>query len=128
MQAHGLAVLEHERDRVRGEQDERDQPHIELGLPVLLELAGVDGGAAPETHAAILCCCVCREYPRDESRLLRRDEAPRGLQAEGGAGRLAGKCAEPGLAEVAITAGCFGSLAHNSSRSGVVRAALRRRY
>ena len=46
------AVLEHERDRVRDEHDERDQPAVELRLPLLGNLAGVDGGAAPETHAS----------------------------------------------------------------------------
>src|SRR5690348_6508146 len=56
--------------------------------------------------------------PRDEPRLLRGREAAGGLEAEGGADRLAGERAEGGPAEIAITTRCFRSLAHRSSRSG----------
>ena len=59
---HRLAVLEHERDRVRGEQDEHDQPQVELRLPVLLQLVGVDGGrGAGNARRGVLRGCVCGE-------------------------------------------------------------------
>jgi hypothetical protein len=60
---------------------------------------------------------VYGDRARDEPRLLRRREAACGAEAEGGADGLAREGAEAGLAEVAITAGCFGSIAHTSSRS-----------
>src|SRR5712691_9712897 len=97
----GLLVLEHERNRVRGEQDEGDQPRVELRLPVLLQLFGVDRGAAPETHAQILCGCVSGDGARHELRLLRGSHAAGGMEAEGGAGGLAGEGAEARTAEVA---------------------------
>src|SRR6266404_1084144 len=118
MQMHRLLVLEHERDRIRGEQNERDQPRIELRLPVLLELFGVDGGAAPETHAQILCGYVCCDGARHKPWLLRGSHSAGRVEAEGGAGGLAGEGAEARAAEVAITAGCFCSFAHLSLRSG----------
>ena len=65
---HRLAVLEHERDRVRGEQDERDQPDVELRLPVLLQLVRVDRGRAPETHAARSYAAACAVSVRGTSR------------------------------------------------------------
>ena len=117
-----LAVLEHERDRVRDEEDDRDQPAVELRLPLLGDLVGVDGGAAPETHATSLCRCVRGEWPRHESRLLRGDQDAGCLEAEGGADGLAGERAEARPTEVAITAGSFSSFAHLSlcSRDGRV--------
>src|SRR6476661_7311079 len=60
----------------------------------------------------------CGERARYESRLLRRGERAGGPRAEGRADRLAGQRAEAGLAEVAITAGCFKFFAHRSLRSG----------
>ena len=118
MQVHRLLVLEHERDRVRGEQNERDQPPVEFGLLVLLELFGVDGGAASETHAQILCGYVRGNGAGHEPRLLRASHTAGGVEAEGGAGLLAGEGAKARAAEVAITARCFGSFAHLSLRSG----------
>src|SRR6266404_3601918 len=109
MQMHRLLVLEHERDRIGGEQNERDQPRVELRLPVLLELFGVDGGAAAETHAQILCGYVRSDRARHEPRLMRARHPTGGVEAEGGAGLLAREGAEARAAEIAITAGCFGS-------------------
>src|SRR5258706_10417475 len=77
-------VLEDECDRIRGEQNERDQPRVELRLPVLLELFGVDGGAAAETHAQILCGYVRSDRARHEPRLRRG--GPPGRRGEGGGG------------------------------------------
>src|SRR2546430_9824591 len=67
---------------------------------------------------AILRGHRCGEGALDEPRLLRCGEAARGHEAEGRADRLAGKRAEAALAEIAITARCFRSLAHMSLRSG----------
>ena len=117
---HRLLVLEDECDRIRGEENEGDQPGVELRLPVLLEFFGVDGGAAAETHAQILCGYVRCDRARHEPRLLRASDSAGGVEAEGWAGFLAGEGAEARAAEVAITAGCFGSFAHLSLRSGEI--------
>ena len=111
---HRLAVLEHERDRIGGEHDDHDQLHVELRLPVLPELVGVEGGAAPETHARILCGCVRWDGAGHELRLLWGSHAAGGVHTEGGAGGLAGEGAEARAAEIAIVAGHIGSFAHLS--------------
>src|SRR2546430_960357 len=67
---------------------------------------------------AILRGHRCGEGALDEPRMVRCADAARGHEAEGRADRLAGKRAEAALAEIAITARCFRSLAHMSLRSG----------
>ena len=49
-----------------------------------------------------------------ELRLLRGGHAAGGVEAEGGAGGLAGEGAEARAAEVAVATRCFGSFAHLS--------------
>ena len=76
-------------------------------------------GRAPQTHAQILRGRVCGNRAGHELRLLRGSIRPAVLEAECGAGGLAGEGAEACAAEVAVTARCCSSFAHLSLCSRV---------
>src|SRR6185312_8081297 len=115
-----LVVADDERDQVAAEQDQQRDADPQARLPALVEIV------AARPHDGSLCRGEPGRDSRngDEAWLSGRLERTRRRVTERRAGGVAGEGAQPRAAEVAITAGCFSTLAHIPSCSCLVPSGL----